>query len=290
VLRATDPTRWPGAVSTLAAALVAGPERQARVLGAFPSVVYLAVDAPIPRTSVAVLPILAADALALPTGIRLGVGSADLGWVAELEDQAGEGVVGQGQIRFGRWRIDAVRTWLPAQVARAPVGSRAVSLDRTDELRPHTAEVVRHARLARRLVGRGRGLTPSGDDALCGAMLVLRAVGSPALGPVREHVVASLQGTTSLSASFLAAAGGGYAVPAAARLASALAAGDAPAAQALLAEALAIGHTSGSDLVAGMLGALDATATGAAATAAVGVNTPQDSRRVYPHSAGSLAR
>jgi hypothetical protein len=133
----------------------------------------------------------------------------------------------------------------------------------------------------RGLVGAGRGLTPSGDDVLCGVLLTLGAVDTPlarrALASVRTAVAASLTSTTSLAAALLVAAGAGYAVPDVVRLVTRAVAGGSsdslvapgsaaePASGAnvrssdrLLQRVLAIGHSSGRDIVSGVVGALRA--------------------------------
>jgi hypothetical protein len=113
-------------------------------------------------------------------------------------------------------------------------------------------------------VGAGSGLTPSGDDALCGVLLALRAVGGgaadAAAASVADAVRGAARGTTSLSASLLGAAAQGYAVPEVVRLVSAAVGGDPSETSRALPAVLAIGHTSGADLVAGLAGAVDALA------------------------------
>ena len=107
------------------------------------------------------------------------------------------------------------------------------------------------------MVGAGAGLTPSGDDALCAVLLVLRGVGADgAHALVRAAVSAAAHRTTSLSASLLHAAAEGYAVPAVADLVRAVLCDDPAAGGPALAAVLAIGHSSGRDLVAGIAGAL----------------------------------
>jgi hypothetical protein len=109
----------------------------------------------------------------------------------------------------------------------------------------------------RELVGAGAGLTPSGDDALCAVLLVLRGVDADrAHALVRAAVSAAARRTTSLSASLLHAAAEGYAVPAVADLVRAVLGDDPAAGGPALAAVLAIGHSSGRDLVAGIAGAL----------------------------------
>nr|WP_240977956.1 DUF2877 domain-containing protein [Knoellia sp. DB2414S] len=109
------------------------------------------------------------------------------------------------------------------------------------------------------LVGAGGGLTPSGDDVLCGILLGLRLRGRLAEAEVLWRAVRPwLAATTSLSASLLTEASQGYAVPPVVRLARALAAGDRALAVRAVDEVRAIGHTSGTDLLAGFTAALDA--------------------------------
>ena len=55
-----------------------------------------------------------------------------------------------------------------------------------------------------KLIGLGRGLTPSGDDFLCGFFTVLNALNIPAV-PLRETVFDNLDRTTSISAAYLSA-------------------------------------------------------------------------------------
>jgi hypothetical protein len=220
------------------------------VLGVFPTAVYLGLS-----RHDTVLPVLARDALALPTGIRLGAGSHELSWPVRPGDAV---EVGEGRVRLASTTIHMARTWSPPRVAAGPPEFRPLRVDRPSPLRSRVADVVRCTDAVGTLVGLGPGLTPSGDDALCGALLGLRAAGSARLGPVRQGVRDRLDRTTSLSASLLRAAMEGYAVPCVVRLTSALVAGDKDAVETVLPEVLAIGHSSGSDVVAGLLGALDA--------------------------------
>jgi hypothetical protein len=116
---------------------------------------------------------------------------------------------------------------------------------------------------AARLVGAGRGLTPSGDDALCGILLTLRALGHmDAHAAVVTPVRARLGTTTSISAALLAAAADGWAAPPVVRVLVRLARD--PRRNPLdpvdldVRAVLAIGHTSGADLLTGVVATLDA--------------------------------
>ncbi|GAA6526192.1 hypothetical protein IDVR_19880 [Intrasporangium sp. DVR] len=115
--------------------------------------------------------------------------------------------------------------------------------------------------LVRSLVGSGRGLTPSGDDAVAGVLLALRSGGE--LGAVRavdDQVRAVSHTTTSISAALLRAAAQGYAAPEVVALVDLLAPSRlTPTSGQRVARALervlAIGHSSGRDLVSGLAGA-----------------------------------
>ena len=97
-----------------------------------------------------------------------------------------------------------------------------------------------------RLVGRGEGLTPLGDDVLCGWLAAHRAQGRPT-PEVDAAVRAHAHRTTLLSATLLDCALHGEAVPELVRWLRDPA--DAAAADALL----AVGGTSGAGLMAGAL-------------------------------------
>jgi Protein of unknown function (DUF2877) len=104
------------------------------------------------------------------------------------------------------------------------------------------------------LVGRGQGLTPSGDDALAGILLVAHALGRAA--PLAAAVRSRLGSTTAVSAALLDAAADGYAAPDVVALVDAALAADEATVCRTLPAVLAIGHTSGVDLVAGIAGGL----------------------------------
>jgi hypothetical protein len=273
--RAGTPERWPAAVSPLTADALQAAPRRARVLAVLPTALYLL----LPEGHEQVLPLLAGDALQLPTGLRLATSSAALRWGVEQGDEV---VVGGGRVLLAGAELVAVRTWRPARVteAKGPVEAAALrtSLPALDPatgaavLRELARDVAtaallgrpgRVVRLVGGLVGAGRGLTPSGDDALCGVLLGLRAAGAPAaaLAEVAAAVESALSATTSLSASLLLAATDGYAVPEVVTAVRAVARGDGTATVRALPGVLAIGHSSGADLLAGLAGTLEALCT-----------------------------
>ena len=263
------------------------------MLGVFATCVYVELGA-----HDRVLALLASDALHLPIGLRLAVPSAALSWGVEPGDEV---VVGAGRVLLPAHEIVAARlarpsrvratSWLPTPADAARLPDPGVLGDLTRDLtttalagRPLDAAV-------RGLVGAGRGLTPSGDDALCGVLLALASVEHPdaarALAALRAQLVPALGRTTSLSAALVAAAASGYAVPDVVRLVTLLAGAgagrpgrawprqaagagrrrcrairsvdprpDRTAYDLALEGVLAIGHTSGRDLLSGVSGAL----------------------------------
>lgn len=261
------PVVLPGALSPLTADLVRGPRRPLVVLGVHRAGAYLGAGG-------RVLPVLGHDALALPGALRLAEPCDRL----DLRVVAGDVVVvGAGSVRFPAVTVRGVRTWRPSRVARGVPGGvvaaavRAVLADGCPSapgwLGPAVTDAVTGASVeaVRRLVGHGPGLTPSGDDAVAGALLVRRALGAAPLGgrpdPLAAAVRARLDATTAVSASLLGAALDGWATPEVVALVGAVAAGDPAGVRQALPPVLAVGHTSGGDLVAGVLAAVDALAT-----------------------------
>ncbi len=258
----------PGAASPLTRAVLTGPSRPGLVLASFPTALYLSVG-----EHHEVLPVVASDALMLPTAARLSAPGRDLVWGVDPGDKV---TVGRSGIRLPGWRVRLVREWRPARVGAVPrlaepdllaavadILSCHVS---TPDLVDQATDVFRAARSgdeaevrrgAGQLLGAGQGLTPSGDDVLCAVLLVLNGVGDP--GPVAllgKAVQDRWTRTTSLSASLLDAARRGYAVPEVAALVECALRGDLAGAREALTSTLAIGHSSGRDLVAGLAGSL----------------------------------
>ena len=102
---------------------------------------------------------------------------------------------------------------------------------------------------AERLIGRGDGLTPLGDDVLCGWLALHRAAGR-ATTVVDAAVRSLLPRTTLLSASLLECALHGEVLPEYAAYVAAIGTPHEPDRAAALA---AIGHTSGAGLLYGAL-------------------------------------
>jgi hypothetical protein len=112
------------------------------------------------------------------------------------------------------------------------------------------------AGVVRRLVGHGGGLTPLGDDVLCGWLAVLHATGR-LTEEIASLVHAAMARTTVLSATLLDCALHGEVLPEFAAYVSALADGPGtPGVDAATRALTAIGHTSGAGLWFGATHAL----------------------------------
>ncbi|MEI6386070.1 MAG: DUF2877 domain-containing protein [Spirochaetota bacterium] len=103
------------------------------------------------------------------------------------------------------------------------------------------------------LVGTGPGLTPSGDDLLCGYMAALSAVSCPAVPVLAAAIEAASWATSDISASWLRCAARGLFHGALAGLSRNLAADELFPAVGALRELCSIGHFSGADMATGFL-------------------------------------
>lgn len=255
-----------GATGFVRAALAAsaGP---ARLLGSFPTACYLQLD------SGAVIAVLTADAVQLPIGLTLPWPSDRLDLRSVVRD-SGDAVVRSGEppeLRLGRLRVAVTGrrdarlrycgrpAWFFEALALSDVWSDGSELFGRDPV----AAVAG-------LLGRGPGLTPAGDDLLCGALAATRLFGIPGnrlAGAVRDRLAGSGLITTSLSRQLLLRALAGDGLPELLQLAQAMCSPVspdqvAPACRRLL----RIGHSSGAALATGLLaGARYAAARTAAA-------------------------
>jgi len=268
-----DAAAWtPCAVSLRSVDLLTAPPTSARVVGVMRAAVYLCLEedgSPVRRPeadahSRRVIPLLTDSAVLLPSGIRVG----SLSWPSSLT--VGDDVrVGENRVLLAGLDLRVVRTWRPPRVRVGAPRPMPDLIGRVDPgLRQAAATLVKTAMsgadpgaLVRALVGQGQGLTPTGDDLLCGVLLALRAAASAEswADPLRAQIAGRWAATTSLSAMLLRDAADGYAVPAVARLVDHLFGGATERASfGLVAQVLGIGHTSGADLLAGVLGTGDA--------------------------------
>jgi hypothetical protein len=269
----------PATASSGIAAVLAGAPRAATVLAAFDRAVYLAHDD-------GVLAIETSDGTGLPNGLVVAVPSdrrplAPARLVPAATVGRGEVVIGELTVRAVRWRrarpvLPRVR---PSSLASTVDDARTVLATRAAALPPElatpfaavttalaAADAAGAVTLARRgLLGRGAGLTPSGDDLLAGliagVVLLAEAVHGPAgraIADVARRVgsqLASLapDATTAISAALLQhAAHGEVAEPAAALLRALAGHG---AVDDAVAAVVAVGSSSGRDLAVGTLAA-----------------------------------
>ena len=116
---------------------------------------------------------------------------------------------------------------------------------------------------ARRLVGLGPGLTPSGDDFWCGVMIALRAVGcSDILGEVSGTVLELAEARTNkISRAHMECAAGGQGAQALHETISAMGVADEARLRSALRALDKLGHTSGWDSLAGVVCVLKSVAS-----------------------------
>lgn len=261
--------RVPAAFSTAVRRVLTGPVQPAEWLGASASALYL-----MTRSS-EVLAIVTHDAVRLPCALVLPGTTAELP-LTQLAPRPehrhlAPASVGGGRVEWagadGTVTVLAAREWAPARVTTgAPLPAALDSLTRAVGVHDIGVAGRLIARLATSvddpagqyaavaaLLGRGPGLTPSGDDVVAGFVLGARAFGRAVPGAVAAVVELARGATTALSARLLELAVDGECVPEVAAaldgLTGARAAGDPTS------RLLAVGHTSGAALAHGLLSA-----------------------------------
>ncbi len=274
------------AASTTVRALLLGPARVLRVVAATPRALYLAPGDTRPAAaSAGLVALLAPDAVRVPFGVvldaRPGGTTPHLASVA-VGDEA---VAGDGVLRLCGFAVRPLRWWDPG-VPPVHVVATRVAADLAAHLPSAPPEVVGAlpalanalrrvatgvagspradlAAAVRGLVGRGPGLTPTGDDVLAGALCALAATRSAATTrrALADTVLAEMHRTTPVSAALLGEAVHGRAVP---QLVDLLRTLGRPAAAQRVAAAVAalvgVGHTSGTALGHGLVLGLQAAA------------------------------
>jgi len=258
-------TSWPAAASARATPALAGPRAGATVLASLPQALYLRCD------DGSVLPVVTGSGLRLPSSLVLGSKGPTDGWGVRPGDHV---VVGAAEVVLPTATVRVVRAWAPVRFPVNAGTGASLPVVAASASAPWRARALAVARAALRgddvtgavagMVGSGQGLTPSGDDVLCGLLLGLRPE-PRAVTAVWAAVAPRLGATTSLSASLLGESAEGYAVPAVVHLGAVLAgARVGPDSMAVLRRAVrevaGIGHSSGADLLAGLAGALSALA------------------------------
>jgi hypothetical protein len=266
----------PATASAALACLLRGPCRPVEVVAAFERALYL-------EHAGGLLALETCDGVHLPNGVVLVAHSAAR--VLGARHRCAGGMLGDGalvvgdlQVRVVRWRRarPVLRPADGATLARGLLTARAELLRRAGPAPAALAGPLRELTAAlgaadpstarqvarRSLLGRGPGLTPSGDDVLAGLLagvpLLAEAVGIDPGGPlpitvaeVGTTVVASSSVTTALSAALLHhAVRGEVSAPVELLLLALVGQGSpGPALERLL----AVGSTSGRDLALGLL-------------------------------------
>jgi hypothetical protein len=225
------------AASTLVHEAVTGPVRPAPVVAAGPAATYLDVAGDL-------VAVVAAGGVVLPCAVVLAGG---------VPLPVGDVAVGGGAVWVDSEAVVVVRRWFDPRVRLGTVDRRAqarlvaavAAIPAPDPTVPADAT---HPEV---LLGRGVGLTPSGDDLVAGRLAALRARGAAEAEALGGEVRRLAPGrTTRLSAALLAAADRGAVVPEAAAVLRAVGGvGDVESAARRL---LALGHTSGWYLAAGL--------------------------------------
>jgi Protein of unknown function (DUF2877) len=195
--------------------------------------------------------VLARDAVDLPIGLRTTLPRLpDVGSGAPVE-------VGDGGVRIGEYAVTVTRLVDPVvpRLGPLPRWSPGVRLELPESALRALADSDAEAAMA--LLGRGDGLTPSGDDVLAGWMVARYATGR-ALTPVVDVVLTeAADRTTRLSATLLRRAAEGEAIRVCRDLLLSLRSGS--GVDEARDRLLRIGHTSGAALAVGIsLGLEDA--------------------------------
>ncbi|MFF3668965.1 DUF2877 domain-containing protein [Microtetraspora malaysiensis] len=270
-------TQIGGAASIALRPALESPRRPARVLAAFPLAVYLEVRS---EYEPHVIALVSGEAARLPNAVVVAAPLARL----PLGDECW---VGEGSIGLGGVGIRVRRWWDPAPPLGSAEPSRLTrALAHLDDICDHSqrrpgldvagapgllasgclaGSLVDGIVAAERLLGLGPGLTPSGDDMLCGLLVALRHLGLAAGAPraiwLADWLAAAVTydartRTTPISATLLHCAARGQAGSEVLGVLRAIAGHQPldPAAHRLL----SLGHTSGADLAWGIRAGLAA--------------------------------
>jgi hypothetical protein len=202
------------------------PSRTAQVLHSGRDAVYL-------DDGGVCLALLSRAAVAVPCGVRTTLEAVGVGEATAT--------VGDGRIAIGPLEATVTR-YVDATVPR--VASLPAVDVATDELPAEALQLLAQGdpRCVRDLLGRGSGLTPLGDDVLCGWLAARAALGLPTEA-VSAEVRRLAHRTTVLSATLLECAARGEVVPQFADLLRGLVGPE---------SLLGVGHTSGLGLALGL--------------------------------------
>ncbi|MWA04399.1 DUF2877 domain-containing protein [Actinomadura sp. LD22] len=276
-----------GAASLALRPLLDPPRRAARVIAVFPSALYLEIrGGPEPR----VLAVVTCDAVRLPNAVVVAAERREQPFRSVREGD--EAVVGDGRVEAGALCVRVRRWWDPTPalgpIQPAALGRGVAVLEDAfaaagmagGGLAGHpdplalaeccaAGDLAGAVEAAERIVGLGPGLTPSGDDILCGLLVSLRLVGGAVAGRrggtavwLADWLGAAVTAdagtrTTALAATLLHCAAAGGAGGEIAAVLRCVAGHEPPSAA--VRRLLAIGHTSGTDLAWGVLAGCRAT-------------------------------
>jgi len=230
----------PAAGSPWVAGRIAGPRRPVDVVASGPHAVYVDVDGEC-------IGVLARDAVPLPIGLRTTL--------PRLSEISGPVEVGDGEVRLGEYVVSVTRLVDPVvpRLGKLASWSAEVQLDLPATALRALADSDAAAVPA--LLGRGDGLTPSGDDVLAGWLVARYATERP-LTPIVDVVLAEAANrTTLLSATLLRRAAVGEAIPVSRDLLLSLRSGT--GVDEARERLVRIGHTSGAALALGISLALE---------------------------------
>jgi hypothetical protein len=248
--------------------VLTGPIRPAEWLGASASALYLMTQCG------TVLAILTHEAVRLPCAAVLAHTAAELpltDLAPEPARRLGSASVGAGRVRWtgrtGLVTIACAREWAPSVVTVGPalpsmVDALSVAVakhdvgieaDRLARLTGAGEDPTTQFAAVAGLLGRGPGLTPSGDDVVAGFLLGARAFGQRVPGATAAVHELAGRATTALSAQLLRHASRGECVAQVATVVAGLTGGRAP--DDAVDQLLAVGQTSGAALGAGLLSA-----------------------------------
>jgi Protein of unknown function (DUF2877) len=243
--------------------VLAGSARPATWLGATPAALYLRLE-----DDPGVLALLAHDAVRLPCALLLPTTRAELP-LTSLGPAVGTPVVGDGVVAWtgpdGPVVVRSVREWAPTRARGGTVVANALTVVRAGLPGPEAlgieAELVARltsdpARAVARLLGRGPGLTPAGDDVLAGFLVAARALGLDARRMRAVTAALAPRCTTALSAALLWYAARGECIDEVAAVVAALTGHGHP--EPALERLLTVGHTSGGALAVGLAAAATA--------------------------------
>jgi hypothetical protein len=208
--------------SSLLAPILAQPSSQLEILGSSSKLIWIALDG----RAVTIQTVGPGNSQALTTSIFLP---------ERTNFQLIKIGLNRGRLAVDDDPVEVVRWWQPPRAHIAT--SRMAFAD---------------APSVERLLGRGRGLTPEGDDILAGWLVMARSIGHPSFRSVLTEISRTSKiKTSTFSASLLVHAGSGYGVSPLIAYVNALLQ-NSKSKLAKREELTRVGHTSGDALAAGV--------------------------------------